>query len=380
MRILVLIHEYPPIGGGGGRVAQDLCQGLARRGHELRVLTAHFGDLSMEENQAGVVVQRLVSGRREPFRADLRAMMGYIWRAFWEGRKVIRRWKPDLIHVHFAVPAGPVAWALARSSGLRYVLTAHLGDVPGGVPEKTGRWFRWIFPLTPPIWRGAAAVVAVSEYTRSLAIQHYPLPVQVIPNGVDLELLDPGEIQVHHSPQVVFAGRFVPQKNPLQVVQSLSGLRHLPWHCAMVGDGPLRPAVEAEIARLGLAERFTLPGWLEPDQVIEWFQQSDILVMPSRSEGLPVVGVQALAMGLALVLNQVGGCIDLVVPGENGFLIPVEDSQAFEQALGKLLGDAGLLLASRQASRRLASRFDLRAVVESYEALFTQVGAGQHNP
>ena len=71
--------------------------------------------------------------------------------------KLAREWKPDLIHVHFAVPAGALAWILRRLTGIPYVLTAHLGDVPGGVPEKTGRWFRWIYPFTPPIWKKSEA-------------------------------------------------------------------------------------------------------------------------------------------------------------------------------------------------------------------------------
>jgi glycosyltransferase involved in cell wall biosynthesis len=372
MRILVLTHEYPPIGGGGGRVAQDLCQGFARRGHEVLVLTARHGSLPAEEQHGQVRIRRLDSGRRLAYKADLRAMGGYVWRSFWDGIGIIRRWKPHLIHAHFAVPAGAAAWGLSRLTGVPYVLTAHLGDVPGGVPEKTGRWFRWIDPFTPPIWRRAAQVVAVSGYTRQLAQQRYPVPVKVIYNGVDLEALDPGEIQVHNPPRLVFAGRLAPQKNPLLLVQALAALQHLPWECVLIGDGELRPAVEEEICRCGLQERFTLTGWIDPPQVIEWYRRSDVLFMPSLSEGLPVAGVQALAMGLALVLSRVGGCVDLVQPGENGFLVESGNREGFVAALQTLLSDKDRLLAARRASRRLAEKFDLNTVVESYEQIFAQ--------
>ncbi|NMB58548.1 MAG: glycosyltransferase family 4 protein, partial [Chloroflexi bacterium] len=69
MRVLVLCHEYPPIGGGGGRVAQDICAGLAARGHDVHLVTAAFGDLPREETQTGVTIHRLNSGRRQEFRA-----------------------------------------------------------------------------------------------------------------------------------------------------------------------------------------------------------------------------------------------------------------------------------------------------------------------
>lgn len=376
MRILVIIHEYPPVGGGGGRVAEDLCRGLAARGHELHVLTAHYGDLPHEQVQDGVYITRLASGRRWPFRADLRAMAGFVWAAFWAGLREVRRWKPDVLHVHFAVPGGPVAYALHKFTGVPYVMTVHLGDVRGGVPEKTDRWFRWIFPFTPPIWRSAAGVAAVSAFTRELALRDYDVPVQVIPNGVDLAALNPGTIQVNDPPRIVFAGRFMPQKNPLQLVRTLAQVSDLPWTCAMLGDGPLRAEVEAEIARCGLQDRFTLPGWLKPEEVIEWYRRSDLMFMPSLSEGLPVVGVQAMSMGLALVLSRVGGCVDLVEPGENGFLLEKDDAPGFEQALRTLLSDPQRLQAARAASRRLAARFDLNTVVESYEQVFTSIGRG----
>lgn len=372
MRILVLSHEYPPVGGGGGRVAQDICTGLARRGHELIVLTAQCDDLPGEEMLDGVRLVRIQSGRRQPFRADMRAMIGYVWAGFWHGQRLICRWQPDVVHVHFAVPAGVVAWALSVVTGVPYVLTAHLGDVPGGVPEKTGKWFRWIKPFTPPIWRRAAKVAAVSAFTRDLALVHYPVDIEVVPNGVDMQELDPGEIVVNDPPQVVFAGRFMPQKNPLQIVGALAAVADLPWHCVMMGDGPLRGDVEQAIAQHGLEERFTLPGWVTPEEVIHCYRKSDIFFMPSLSEGLPVVGVQSMSMGLALVLGAAGGNVELIEDGVNGYLRDPHDQEGYVAVLRELLGDPARLLEVRQASRKMAERFDLRKIVAAYEQLFEQ--------
>ena len=78
MKILVLIHEFPPVGGGGGRAAQDICRGLTERGHEVTVLTAHLKGLPKKELVDGIRVLRLPSLRREAFRADLLAMGGYV--------------------------------------------------------------------------------------------------------------------------------------------------------------------------------------------------------------------------------------------------------------------------------------------------------------
>jgi L-malate glycosyltransferase len=370
MKILVLIHEYPPVGGGGGRVAMDLCEALAERGHELRVLTAHLKGLPEVEKQNGVTIYRLHSGRKEAFRAGLGAMAGYVTASIWQGLKMIRDWKPDVIHVHFAVPAGAAAWVLSSITGVPYILTAHLGDVPGGVPEKTGKWFKFIFPLTPPIWKKARTVVAVSEFTRSLALQYYAVPVKVIPNGVDIRQISPPEIVLNQPIRIIFVGRFMPQKNPVGVVRILARLKDLPWKAVLIGDGPLRPAVEQEIMVAGLDERVELTGWIEPEAVLKWYRQCDLMLLPSLSEGLPVVGVQAEAMGLALVFSRAGGNVDVVVPGENGCLLEVGDEEGFATAIRKLLTQPQELLKQRIASRQLAARFDLQKVVSDYEAVF----------
>jgi glycosyltransferase involved in cell wall biosynthesis len=374
MRILVVTYEFPPIGGGGGHAAREICRGLARRGHDVHVLTAHWKGLPHQETRDGVHIRRFSSGRTSPYQAGFLTMSGFVVAGLAGGASYVRSWRPDLIHVHFAVPSGPVAWGLSRLTGKPYVLTAHLGDVPGGVPEKTGRWFRWIYPLTPPIWRDAARVVAVSEFTRQLALQHYPLDIQVIPNGIDRCHLPLGEIKPGKPPLIVFAGRFMVQKNPLLFVRTLARLKDLDWRCVMMGDGPLRLDIEREIKDQGLDERFTLPGWVTPEEVVECFSKADILFMPSRSEGLPVVGVKALALGLAIVASRVGGFLDLVEDGVNGYLIESpEDLEGFASALRELISSGERLGDFRRASCQKAQEFDAEHVVTAYEGLFMDV-------
>ena len=170
MRILVLNHEFPPVGGGGGRAAEDLCRGLASFGHEIVILTAHLGGLPYEEKRDGYTIIRVPSLRTRPYKASFLSMVAYILAGLWAGHRLFRSFKPEVIHAHFAVPAGALAWAFSRLSGIPYVLTIHLGDVPEGVAEKTRRWFRWIYPLTHRIWRDASRIVAVSALTKSAAL------------------------------------------------------------------------------------------------------------------------------------------------------------------------------------------------------------------
>jgi len=253
------------------------------------------------------------------------------------------------------------------------VLTVHLGDVPGGVAEKTGGWFRWVYPFTRPIWRDASHIVAVSEFTRGLALKKYNEEIDVIPNAVDVNALKPQCIRLNNPPRIVFAGRFMPQKNPLQVVRTLNELRELPWRCVMIGDGPLLEDVKRAVAELDMQDRVQFTGWLGGTGVLHWFDQSDILFMPSLSEGLPVVGVEALSKGLAIVASQVGGFVDLVENDKNGYLIHPADASKFSMSLRELVSDEDRLLSFRNASLEKAKKFDINQIVEQYEQIFQKV-------
>jgi len=384
MRILILNYEHPPIGGGGGRLAAKVGSGLVRRGHQVRVLTAGMKHLPVESMEQGMEVRRLRALRRRQDTCSVPEMAAWVAVAISALLGEIRRWKPDVLHVHFAVPTGAVAWVASKITGVPYVLTAHLGDVPGGVPEQTGNLFRWIQPFTVPIWRGAAATTAVSSFVAGLAQRAYGadgiLP-RVILNGI--ELPQPPLLEVHHPPRLLMVGRMSLQKNPLLAIRALALLRELPWRCTMIGDGPLLAEVREEAERLGISERVEFKGWATADEVNDSMRQADILLIPSLSEGLPMVAVEALTQGVAIVGSRIGGLADVTresdesdEPGklgesgeqQNARLFDLaEGPQGMADALTPLLKDPQSLMRAREASLALAPRFDLNKVLDDYE-------------
>jgi glycosyltransferase involved in cell wall biosynthesis len=207
-------------------------------------------------------------------------------------------------------------------------------------------------------------------------LKHYSVNIEVVPNGADVKQLTPSKINMNTPPRLVFAGRFVPQKNPFAIVQILSQLKDLNWNCSMLGDGPLFEDVKREIEKADMSERFYLPGWVTPDVVLEHFSKSDILFMPSLSEGLPVVGVQALATGLAIVASEIGGFLDLVDNKKNGYLIDVQDTPAFSRILREIISNPKILLRLREASLEKAHQFDIQKIVDQYQSILQSVLKG----
>lgn len=370
MKILVLNYEFPPVGGGGGRASADLSKAMVSRGHEIQVVTTSAPGLNRQEDIDGYRVRRVFTGRRSQYRASFADMLGYILGAFFPTLSICMHWKPDMIHAHFAVPTGALAYAISALTGIPYLLTAHLGDVPGGVPEKTAAWFQVVDPLTPPIWKSAASVVAVSRYTRRLALERYNVPVTVIPNGVELLPQDAGPSEPGEVRRLIFVGRFQPQKNLLFLLDALGQILDLPWVCVLVGDGPMKQEIARRIHEMELSDRVEMTGWVSNEEAWRRLGESDVLAMPSLSEGLPVVGVQALAQGLAVVTTEVGGMTDLVSEGVNGRLCPVGDRECFVAALRWCVEDRARLGRMKAASRTMAGRFDIERVAEEYEKLF----------
>jgi glycosyltransferase involved in cell wall biosynthesis len=367
MKILVLCYEYPPLGGGGGRVAQSIAEQMAARGHEVRVQTAALGWKSVRETIRGVEVFRTASGRRVPDTCTVREMGQYCATSFLPTLRHIRDWKPDVIHTHFAVPTGALAWAAHKATGVPYVLTAHLGDVPGGVPEQTDRMFKIIGPFARRIWRDAARCTAVSSFVQVLAENAYRRHVTRILNGIDLSDGPPPPAALRPAKHLVFIGRFNPQKNPLFLFDVLENLAALNWRLTLIGDGPIMVYAHARAAAPAFQDRVTFTGWVKSEEVHRILAEADILLMPSLSEGMPVAAIEALKHGLAIVGSAIGGMRDVVAPDHNGYLLPVNDVNAFAHKLRWLLESDETLFAMKHASWEKARAFDLARIADEYE-------------
>jgi glycosyltransferase involved in cell wall biosynthesis len=366
VRILVLCYEYPPIGGGGGRVAAQVAARLACRGHKVRVLTAGMRHLPRREVRDQIEILRPRSFRRRKDTCTVPEMGLYLLTNLVPVLREARSWRPNVVHAHFAVPTGPLALAAKAFAGIPYVLTVHLGDVPGGVPEQTDHLFRLLGPFVTPVWRRARFVTAVSRFVADLATRAYGVKPIVVPNGV--EPIAQPELRAHSPRRIVMAGRLSIQKNPLLAVKALTLIREMDWSFDVVGDGPLGPEVQALAQREGIGGRVTLHGWLPNAQVAQVMADADILLMTSLHEGLPMVAIEALQLGLAIVGSQIGGMRDVVEEGRNGFLCELSPA-AFAQKLRALLEDAEMLERMRRASHEKARDFDLEKTVTAYEGV-----------
>jgi glycosyltransferase involved in cell wall biosynthesis len=282
-------------------------------------------------------------------------------------------WRPDVIHAHFAMPTGVLALAANRLSRIPYVVTAHLGDVPGGVPAQTDRLFRYAGGVARQVWKHAAGTTAVSDFVRELAERAYRCPVRRILNGVDLENRPARPEALRPGPRhLIFVGRLNAQKNAPLLIDALARVPTLPWRLTIVGDGPEMGAVRQRIAQYWLEPRVTLAGWKSATEVAAILDDADLLCMPSSSEGMPVAAVEALRHGVAIAGTDIPGLRDVLTVGSNGLSAPAGSVTAYSEILRSLLSNDAQLLGMRQAAWDKAMQFDLGRITSEYEAVLIQ--------
>lgn len=184
-----------------------------------------------------------------------------------------------------------------------------------------------------------------------------------------LTALFPGDDPV--SPIVAAAGRLSPEKGFDVFAEAAGRVAKLHPHVGFVlfGDGPERAKIEARVRDLGLTGRFVMPGFTrELDRFVPW---ADVLVIPSHTEGLPNVGLEASAAGVPVVATAVGGNPEVVADGETGYLVPPADPAALAERIARLVGDPEARRAMGAAARdRMERLFTFDAQAAAYADLF----------
>ncbi len=162
-------------------------------------------------------------------------------------------------------------------------------------------------------------------------------------------------------------GRLDAQKGHGTLIDAMAKIKgRLPARCAIIGGGPRRAALEAQVRRRGLQDHVRLLG--ERDDVISWLSAFDVFALPSFWEGLPNALLEAMALGVPPVASDVDGVPEVVDDGKSGLLVPPKDSAALAQALATLAGDAALRARLGAAAQKaVAERFGLLRMIESYQ-------------
>jgi glycosyltransferase involved in cell wall biosynthesis len=362
MRILMTSYEFPPIGGGGSAVVAGLSRELVASGHEVDLVTMSFRGCPREEEVDGVRVHRVPCLRRAKHNCTTPEALTYVAGALPVIRRLLARQRFDVMHAHFILPDGLLAWRVWRETGLPYVITAHGTDVPGYNQHRLRMAHRLVRPIWNRVVQGACRIISPSEILERLVLAQRAgaRKTLVIPNGLQIGEYAPRA----HGSRILVVTRMLERKGVQYVLDSLAESPVEP-EVHIVGDGPFLPELRRKAEELRSPAKFW--GWLDnrSPQLRELYESAGIFVFPSEAENFPIVLLEAMAAGLAIITTEGTGCAEVV--GEAGLLVPVRDSKAISHALKRLIENPELRRSlGAAARRRIEEKFTWTAVARRY--------------
>ncbi len=364
MKILTISYEYPPLGGGGGKVVQGLAKMLTGRGHQVDVLTMAFQDLPRSERNSGAMIYRLPGIRRKTESCGVVEMLPHELMVLYRAARLIRKNRYDIIHAHFLFPDGFAARLLRSVFKIPVIVTAHGSDVPGYNPDR----FKLLHVLLNPIWRftvrGVDLIASPSQHLVGLMkAAGSKAPTEVIPNGYDPGRFAPDREKV---PRVLVVTRLFQRKGVQYIIEAVAAMAH-PVELHVVGDGHYLEDLKSLARERQLDVRFW--GWLDNEsaELKSLYESSMIFAFTSDQENFPINLLEAMCAGNAIITTNSSGTGEVV--GDAAIQVPPQDPAAIQAALEHLLNhpeEAAEL--GRKARRRLEENFSREVIASRYES------------
>jgi glycosyltransferase involved in cell wall biosynthesis len=285
--------------------------------------------------------------------------------------------RPDILHCHL-IPSNIIAKPLGALLGVPVIINHDHTNDPHRIDNKI------LLALDKSTNRFAHHIIAVAAACRDFLTTHESIPqekISLVPNAIDLRRFSPGEASRDEararlglpaaSRIVAGVGRLNPQKNFALFLDIAAQLatRFPDLHFLLAGDGPEEQMLREKASALGIANRVTFSGYVADTRLV--YLAADVLLMPSRYEGLPMTLLEAMAMGLPVVASKLDGIAEVIGDGSEGFLVPSDDAALFVERTAVLLADAELSSRiSKNARAKIEASFSVERMTSSVEDIY----------
>jgi rhamnosyl/mannosyltransferase len=361
--------QYPPALGG----TENAAHAIAHSQHDdaglrVRVITSDQGKGNAPLGQETFPVARLKSFNI----ANTPVMPTLLLR-------LLALPKRSIIHLHIAQAYTPeLVWLAARLRRVKYVAHFHSDVIPSGRAGILLKPYKKI--VLRRVMRAASKVLVPTDDYRELVCGKYEIPrdrVAVVDNGTDHRIVaKPKSLPVNGKPaRPLFVGRLAVQKNVPLLLQTAAAYRDKydkNFKLAIVGDGDLRPAIEAEIRRLDLAELVSVVGARYGVALEATYEESDLLILTSIFESFGLVLVEAMTKGLPIVSVHIPAVRNVALDGVNGLLV-ASAPEPLADAMHALLTDRDLYEKISMNNLAAAQRYTWNAVVEKISAVYEDI-------
>lgn len=369
MKVLMLCYEFPPIGGGASRVVSGLTRELVSIGYEIDLVTMGFRGLPRYEKIGNINIYRVPCIRLNRSFCTIFEAAIYTVSCFFYTLKLLKRNKYQLNHTHFIFPDGFISFLIFKLTRLPYIITAHGSDVPGYNPDRLKLAHRLLFPIWKIILHHAKEIICPSSSLRLLIMKAFSKArVIIVPNGIDIEKFKPDKDKQIH---ILMVSRMVKRKGIQYFLKALEEIKLNNNEIHIVGDGPYLKDLKKMASPLGNSVKFW--GWLDnrSEKLKELYETSSIFVFPSEAENFPIVLLEAMSAGLAIITTKGTGCAEVVK--DCALLVDPHNPEAIRDALNTLIHNDQLRRHLGSAARiRLENNFSWQAVARQYARIYEQ--------
>ena len=377
MNILLLCHEYPPLGGGGGIGASQYAEAWSQSGHKVTVLTSWRSGLKFKETLNGARIVRVFTiPRRDRARFSHAGMLSYVVFGLVHimcNRSYYRR--NDVINTHFSLPGGVLGIIASRLLGIPHVLTIIGGDIYDPTKKRSPHRSALMRQVNSIVMNSVDKIIAISTDTKRNAQRYYKVrnEITVINYGFPFTAC-----RFEGSPEVkredgkyhlVAIGRLVERKGFEYLIRALTKLPDDIDLC-IIGDGPLKAGLQGLAGDCNLNGRFRMTGYLPREQIFSYLTSADCFVLSSLHEGLGIVVQEAMAAGLPIVATDNGGQVDIIENYRNGILVKPREADSLSAAIAHIYENRELAESMRQNNREDIRRHYMPANADRYIGLF----------
>lgn len=364
MKISIFVKKFPPRGLAGAEIAaHNIAKYFTKKGHEVHVFTTLYKDGDRETIDEGFFVHSFIWSK-------IRFFGGFFYwlNAFLKLKKI----KPNIVHFQ-GIDIGFFTFFLIKIIKKPYVIWAQGSDVY--FQSKVKRL------LIKIILKNAQAVIALTDDMKNHLKNIYERDIFIIPNGIDLskfENLSKDYFYIKFGIEknikiILYVGTFRVVKGLKYLIEAMKIVKDNEKKLIIIGHGAEKEDLENQVKNFKLDNCVKFIGKTPNQEVFRYMASSDVFVLPSLSDGFPIVTLEAMASGLPIIATKVRGLPEIIKDGQNGFLVEPRNPEQIAEKVLLLLNDEDLRVRISNNNLKEVKKYDWKTVIDKLENVYFDI-------
>jgi len=364
MKISIFVKKFPPRSLAGAEIAAyNIAKYFTKKQHEVHVITTLFKGSKKETIEEGFFVHSLLWSKIKFFGGF------FFWlNAFRQLKKI----KPNIMHFQ-GIDISLFTFILVKIQKKPYIIWAQGSDVY--FQSKIKRLTSKI------ILKNADAVIALTEDMKNHLKNIYEREILIIPNGIDLSKFEYLSKDNYYKvfgfdkniKIILYVGSFRPVKGLKYLIEAMKIIGNKEKRLFIIGHGKEKDDLENQVKNLNLEDCITFIGKIPNQEVFKYMASSDVFVLPSLSEGFPIVILEAMASGLPIVATKVRGLPEIFKDGQNGFLVETRNPEKIAEKILLILNDENLSKRISKNNLEEVKKYDWKIVIDKLENVYFNI-------